>query len=491
MYSHDKVLFIHAGGSKTGSSAIQNFCEFNSNHLAALGYAYKNAVGLENEHDVNCGNGMLLYEALLNGINTELDEILNSYFGPINKAICSSEFFADLHDQGWQLLIQSASKLNIKIKTVFFVRSVIPFFLSNYDQSIKNHGEFRQLEEWSKDAAWQHGDFLRRLSEISDQIGLQVLSFDNVKTSLLHSFFEIIDCDVNSLSSLISQQGASINRSLTNNERDILKHVNRILGKSFTFEISKMLIQSNPEATSEHASYHSDWAEYMKARFNDDVTWVNERFGAGSRLVDVSPPSLPIKREKAVSSKVNTPTKYATAMNVLNWSLNQLDNAKILAGETIIQQLTSAKANRQYVANFSTLISPDLPVDFDPLAYLLKNDDVLLAAEDPIFHYLTWGRSEGRSYSLTDDSYHAHSQKIALGTNTPDNRKFYTKQIEELIARNIELVNAVTMWKQRTIDVYTSAAERERELYARLIQTTSKQTETIFTAENNEIKVAK
>lgn len=491
MTSYHKFLFIHAGGSKTGSSAIQNFCEFNSNNLATLGYAYENTVGLENEHDINCGNGMLLYEALLNGNSAELNEILPSYFGPFDKAICSSEFFADLHDQGWQLLIEAAGKLKIKIMTVFFVRSVIPFFLSNYDQSIKNHGEYRELEEWSKDAAWQHGDSLRRLSNISDQIGLQVFSFDNNKNTLLHSFFDIIDCDVNHLNSLISQLGVSINRSLTNDERDILKHVNKILGRSFTFEISKMLIQNNPEATAEHASYQSNWTEYMKARFNDDVIWVNERFGAGSRLVDVLPPSLPIKRERAESDKVNTQTKYATAMNVLNWALNQLDNSKNIAGKSIILQLKTAIANRKYIANFSTIISPDLPADFDPFAYLLNNPDVLLAAEDPIFHYLTWGKCEGRSYSMPEDSNHEHSQKIVLGTVIPDDIKFYTKQIEQLIARNTELVNAVNIWKQRTIDLYTSAAERERDLYARLIQTTSNQTKTILTAENNEIKVVK
>jgi len=489
MTSYHKFLFIHAGGSKTGSSAIQNFCEFNSNNLATLGYAYENTVGLENEHDINCGNGMLLYEALLNGNSAELNEILPSYFGPFDKAICSSEFFADLHEQGWKLLIEAAGKLKIKIMTVFFVRNVIPFFLSNYDQSIKNHGEFRTLEEWSEKATWQHGDCLRRLADISSHIDLQVVSFDTVKSTLLPRFFEIIGCDVNFLSRFISQRGTSVNRSLTNNEREILKYVNNILGKSFTFEISKMLIQNNPEAAAEHAPYGNDWINSMKTRFSQEVAWVNERFGFGSKLVDVMPLASASKQPKAATSNDNAPTKYATIKNVLDWSLNQLSSAKESAGKKILKQLVSAKASRPYVANFSSHISPDLPADFDPLAYLLNNTDVMLAGEDPIFHYLTWGKNEGRSYRLDDDAAPDHPRETPMGSESSDNSEFYTNQLRELMARNSELVNAVATWKQRTIDIYASAAERERELYARLIQATSDRHSAMATADDTAIKV--
>jgi hypothetical protein len=43
-----------------------------------------------------------------------------------------------------------------------------------------------------------------------------------------------------------------------------------------------------------------------------------------------------------------------------------------------------------------------LPEDFDPVEYLLRNPDVAAAKVDPIEHYLTYGRFEGRVYRAVE-----------------------------------------------------------------------------------------
>lgn len=42
--------------------------------------------------------------------------------------------------------------------------------------------------------------------------------------------------------------------------------------------------------------------------------------------------------------------------------------------------------------------TPELPRDFDPDYYLLVNQDVAAAGQDPAMHYLLYGRAEGRAY---------------------------------------------------------------------------------------------
>jgi hypothetical protein len=108
----ERTLFIHAGGSKTGSSAIQNFLEFNATKLESIGYAYENRLNIKDYNRVTAGNGLLLFKAIksVTTSNNEKDSLVLSYFGNSNIGICSSEFFADFNACDWNgLLTQSGN----------------------------------------------------------------------------------------------------------------------------------------------------------------------------------------------------------------------------------------------------------------------------------------------------------------------------------------------------------------------------------------------
>ena len=77
---------------------------------------------------------------------------------------------------------------------------------------------------------------------------------------------------------------------------------------------------------------------------------------------------------------------------MLAWALEKLGAIQQETGETL---LAAARAG-----NRSRELFPDVPADFDVLAYLLLNPDVLRAGIDPCRHFVEHGRGEGRRYTL-------------------------------------------------------------------------------------------
>jgi hypothetical protein len=71
-----KKLYIHAGGSKAGSSAIQNFLTIHADELRKLGFFYKTTTKLEHDWMITSGNGYELFKRLRN--YQSIDSIIES-----------------------------------------------------------------------------------------------------------------------------------------------------------------------------------------------------------------------------------------------------------------------------------------------------------------------------------------------------------------------------------------------------------------------------
>ena len=65
------VLFVHAGGTKTGTSALQNFFEMERDQLHKLGISYENSCGIKSVHEITSGNGDPLYVMLRDAESTD------------------------------------------------------------------------------------------------------------------------------------------------------------------------------------------------------------------------------------------------------------------------------------------------------------------------------------------------------------------------------------------------------------------------------------
>ncbi len=397
---NNKTLFIHAGGAKTGSSALQNFFELNKNELKSYHLDYENSQKLLFEQEHIFGNGMYLFDKLndANLNDQDLDIVLASYFSQSSKAVCSNEYFQALNEATWQKLIASSNRLKIKLVIIFYIRDVAPFFLSVYDQVIKRHGEYLPITTWADNWPWEHLDTLKILINFKDTIKIKVVSYDANKSNLIGSFLDLIGLDSNYI---IREEDKSriVNRSLTEIERNILLSVNKEFSDKFCGEITDLLIYNNPNALYSQ-QYDEHLLTYLTTRFQKDVDWVNDMFFEGESIVAVLNPN------QLATKKINLITEKTSEGIVVDWAIQKLKTQKqdverflLSALRKAIEKLIEDSKNRTNSSNTYA----GIPSDFNGLMYVLLNPDLLIAQVDPYKHYANHGKSENRIYKISSN----------------------------------------------------------------------------------------
>jgi hypothetical protein len=385
-----RTLFIHAGGSKTGSTAIQKFLFNNAKKLEDIGLAFEN----RRTNEFGANNGMLLYNKLLSPSSSveDIDNLVSSYFGQCDNAICTSEYFQLLQLYEWAKLYDSLCRLGIRLKIIMYVRNVIPYMLSSYDQAIKHHGATRSFDQWVTECDWGHADVLQIIETEFPDISIKVIHFDRARKNIIREFLDALGID-SSFEFDQQIQKHQVNRSLNSTEREILIKVNSTLGNSYCSELSDLLIKSNPNALVAPTFCDKATEGLLMTRFSKQVDWINSTYFNGQSIVSVFPMESKIKQEKNLMLE-QTPNN-ATEKQVLDWALEKL---KTIQNETECRILDSL--NNAVSQNASKNYPPEVPADFDALAYLLLNPDVLHAGMDAVRHYIYHGNREGRPYKV-------------------------------------------------------------------------------------------
>lgn len=396
---NSKVLFLHAGGTKTGTSALQNFLEMERNQLLRFGLSYENSCGIKSVQEITSGNGDPLYAVLANPESTDDDlaRMILSYFNGRRRAICSCEGLEELNEKSWAKLARISGNLGVHLELIFYVRDVIPFFWSGYDQAIKRHGEHRPFAQWAAQANWNHGVALRKIAAQIPFHNIHVMHYDERTRAIFESFLSVLGIDA-TFNVEPLHKNTRVNRSLTKQEREALKLANSVLGTAYSRELSDLLIYSNPNAKSDPVFIGKRGHKLLFDRFRSDVSWVNETFFNGRDVVSVASVES-IRGSERRHAKMWNPTERNVADKLSYiWAINQLGTIKADMERLTMEQL-NAVARR-----YSRHTHPDLPADFDVLAYLARNPDVLFSGVDPVQHYLLHGRSEGRLYKYGPDS---------------------------------------------------------------------------------------
>lgn len=274
-----KTLYLHAGGSKTGSSALQVFFSQYARALEQHGFAYKNNSEVQHEYQITSGNGYALFELLVSTPDKYcINEVIMSYFGTSNCAIISSEYMQHIDSRQIHRLLSATFILGIKLEVIYFVRSVIPFVCSAYDQVIKRHGEWRSIDDWIPElGTLDHIEFLKRVSEVIPSANIHVFNYDSVNEHLVDTMLQVLGIGDNMKTDARHKQ-RRVNRSLMNHERNYLRDFNRRYGGQFSEEISDRLIYSKPEYSSEIPSISDQSVGILKEKFQADITWVNQTF---------------------------------------------------------------------------------------------------------------------------------------------------------------------------------------------------------------------
>lgn len=381
---------MHAGGHKTGSKTIQNYLYLGGLSTTAPDIYYRKMNGVENPKFMNCGNGRSLIPIPR---ERDLASRIESFLGSAQEAILSSEDFSTLSEGDWLRLDSAASGKGIEVRVVFFVRDVLPFMLSSYDQGIKAGWIAAEFADFASTAGWAHATALRNLAKAFPADRLRVRHYDSEQQNLLRSFFEAVGVSSPQLAPLAETIG-SLNRSLTREERDLLLHVNRKKNyRLFSEALNRGLQESEPDAISERPPIPMDLEEKLRARFAGEVDWINKTFFDGVRIVGLGVEISSVKPQGLLENQKERSLRvHRTALEIV-----------MKKAISAVQEHHNRLCWRLETLDRENLAAPDLPKDFDPAAYLLLNQDLVWTNFPLVRHFLDHGGREGRAYSWTPE----------------------------------------------------------------------------------------
>jgi hypothetical protein len=105
---------------------------------------------------------------------------------------------------------------------------------------------------------------------------------------------------------------------------------------------------------------------------------------------------LPMKSQQNQNQDlpIKPTSDCAEEMQVLNWVLEKIKTIQDETEQRLFIALNNAAQEK------SGKFHPDIPADFDSIAYLLLNRDVYRAGFDPVQHFIIHGKREGRAYKF-------------------------------------------------------------------------------------------
>lgn len=156
-----KVLYVHAGLPKNGSSALQVFF---ANHISELLNEGVDYFDLESLVDakkgmITSGNGALLSRWFLNenheAYYKDGQEVYTKLLKKINESkvevgLISSEFFANIPLPKLEQFKSDMASIDVTVKFIFYARRQDQYLMSGYMQRVKRHGATDFPEEFVK-----------------------------------------------------------------------------------------------------------------------------------------------------------------------------------------------------------------------------------------------------------------------------------------------------------------------------------------------------
>src|SRR5260221_644207 len=395
----DRTLFLHAGGSKTGSSALQVFLYVLAERLQELGFFYCK-LGLPVKHDftVTAGNGVNLYSALSDRWTDEavwrsnIRNALLSLFAELQHgAICSSETLSLLSGQQWLTLREIAAEERITLIVCFYVRNLADFLSSSYDQALRHGYSFTWPQFLEATKEWEHYNALRRLEQTFDKQTLRVMSYDQLKNRIVESFLEVLGVSENFDANVVGRCNQRIvNRSMTTAEREILCALNGSSAGRLSSILSDALVSANRQAKPEPNDVGEASMQRLEEIFGSQVQWINDNFFSSENVVRLAGSGNHSEVESE-RSKEDELTAYKAAFKAL---VLEVGNSRAAAKEDIIARLLAI--------DWENASDPAIPPEFDPFGYLLLNGDLLIADVRPFRHYIDYGVRESRNWKLTN-----------------------------------------------------------------------------------------
>ncbi|MFM7491796.1 MAG: hypothetical protein ACKO20_04825 [Actinomycetota bacterium] len=236
----ERRLIIHAGFHKSGTTALQEAFDAQSDELKAAGIIYPN-IGRRAHHRVAWAltgrtwgwgkrggekTSIKEWEHLAKSINSSEEESI----------IISSEFFSELDGDAIRKLFSDIK--GRKVQAVFTVRPLVKLLASSYQQYLK-YGIKADYEEWLHSVLdtpgeskinptfWLRHFHGRVVGKWVDVLGSQAATVIIVDESRPEFLFDSINAYLGLPQGLLKSQETRSNRSLTMEEIALLLEINR------------------------------------------------------------------------------------------------------------------------------------------------------------------------------------------------------------------------------------------------------------------------
>ncbi len=342
--------------------------------------------------EINSGNGYHLFLLLKSNdySNEDLDKMLDSYMGlnPQGLSICSSELFSFLEETELEKLFSSCNRICIDYKILFLARSPIEYCISNYSQLVKRHGEVRTLLDYLNDAKYDHFNILKLLDKLVASDRLVVRHYDDLaKKNIVKFLFDAVNISY-SYESL--DDGKIINRSFSVKELDLMLLLNKILGAKYSREISDLILSSNENSSCDLFDLATNEVkEIIKIKFLNEVEWLNFKFNLNIKI-NMSE----VSHADVFGIKTHTLPSEEDSIErrILLWIASELANSEKVFFNKFRDEINFLVADRSLMSDIG------IPLDFNPVVYLILNPDLIENRVNPYYHYINFAKNEMRKY---------------------------------------------------------------------------------------------
>jgi hypothetical protein len=381
-------IYLHVGLPKTGSSYLQSALDVLSRQDALVRTSYPVLNGNENFTRIQSGNGeaiafQLLEKHVPDFSKETIARLAQTLFDAADRSkpnlLISSEHFSDAAPERLAYFLELLGAHAKSVEVIVFVRPMDRLCHSRYHQQVKRHSE-----SGSYDEAFFNVFSEQLVAQVSlvGALSNPVHVFDYRPVGLISVLLDFLGENPALETSFNNQV---VNRSLTAQEMDLLRSINAVFKRdALSTSISDRWIYARPDAISAEERANS---ERVFDVFHQLVSSNTSRLGTstcreilGRLLLDVAPAALNVGASEVASAVVDEAPVVADREDLLRMALEEI--AKLMNFEQSLSEYTQG-------------LKPTLDA-FDPVHYLLLNRDVLAAGVDPLQHFKSFGRKEGR-----------------------------------------------------------------------------------------------
>lgn len=413
-------LIVHVGPGKTGTSAIQKWLSDSRDQLRTDGYLYPDP----DRPAYFDANGDLLCELLAtapNGTESLIEErlilVLNemaaaAHINACHTVILSNELLCNTPRPNLEVLKRHLAPL-FDFSILMVVRDPWSWMWSSWVQGVKRSALYEEFSSYAARDIRIYSSVYENFLDVFSNIILIPYS----KSNLIKDISQVLGLD--SLKYDVEPwQGRIVNRSLTQEELEILLCVNAICREPAVSKIlSDYMIERRPNA--EVFVERNPEVDELITKAVADVIARLEAILPNA----VRPPRMPIDGKRRSSMIAGFVAKVRA---ILRGNLRDKAHDPVLTADPsnaevskrtmsldlellslLVSAVRSVDSSENHLALLRKMLQepPEearyeghLPANFSSVDYLILNQDVLRGGSHPIAHYLNYGMAEGRVY---------------------------------------------------------------------------------------------